>query len=350
MKVLYWLAGMIVGMCVIGLVIGRAWMWMSYDSDALVAIGALGVLAGAFAMIHWVRFCVDRLDVATTLEKIAKTGLLLVLTLSVIGCTRIGPGHVGIVVNMAGSNKGVQDYPARTGWVFYNPATESVFEYPTYIQTAKWVKDVNEGAPVNEELTFTNSDQMQIAADVSIGYQLDPSKVPAFYVMFRSDDINSFTHGYLRNVAREQLDRVAGKYKIEQIMGDNSALLDEFRKNLQAEVQPYGVAIRQLGFIGAPRPPDPVIQAINDNNKAMQIARQKQNELAQVQADAAKVVAEADGRARAMRTQADAEAYSNITVSKSLTSELIQWRTNSKWNGQLPQVTGGGTVPLVTLK
>ncbi len=39
------------------------------------------------------------------------------LALSLASCTRIGPGHVGIEVNMAGSDKGVSDFPAVTGWV-----------------------------------------------------------------------------------------------------------------------------------------------------------------------------------------------------------------------------------------
>lgn len=37
------------------------------------------------------------------------------------GCTRIGPGHVGIKVSNAGSDRGVDKDAVTTGWVFYNP-------------------------------------------------------------------------------------------------------------------------------------------------------------------------------------------------------------------------------------
>jgi len=42
----------------------------------------------------------------------------------------------------------VEDLPIRTGWVVYNPAASKVVEYPTYVQTAKWARDINEGKAV----------------------------------------------------------------------------------------------------------------------------------------------------------------------------------------------------------
>ena len=65
--------------------------------------------------------------------------------LALAGCSRIGPGHVGIVINQAGSDKGVLSTPVQTGWVFYNPFSESVVEYPTHVQTVKWTASKDEG-------------------------------------------------------------------------------------------------------------------------------------------------------------------------------------------------------------
>ena len=174
----------------------------------------------------------------------------LIMILMFFGCTRVGPGYVGIKVSMAGTNRGVDAYPATTGWVFYNRMTESVFEYPTFVQTAKWTRDPNEGHPVNEEITFTNKDSMLISADISLSYTLRAERVPAFYVKFRSDDLDKFTHGYLRNVARDMFNETAGKYSIEQIMGDNGPFLSEVRQKLQAQVEAIGVVIEQFGLIG----------------------------------------------------------------------------------------------------
>lgn len=267
--------------------------------------------------------------------------LLPVCLLFLVGCTRISPGHVGIVVNSSGNQRGVQDYPATTGRVWYNPANTSVLEYPTYMQNAVWTHNKDEGHPVNEEITFTTKDSMQVAADISIAYQLKSEKVPNFYVKFRNDDMDQFTHGFLRNMTREKMDAAAGKYSIEQIMGDNAAFLKETREALQAELDPIGVQVEQFGFIGAPRPPQSVIDAINLKVQATQIALQKQIEVAQTEADAKKRVAEAEGVAKARLIEADAQAQANRKIAESLTATLVQYKQLEKWDGKLPQVSSG---------
>lgn len=276
-------------------------------------------------------------------------GLIIAAIFSMAGCNVIGPGHVGIVVSMAGSQRGVEDMPTTTGWTFVNPITSRVYEYPTFVQSAVWTASAAEGHPTNEEISFTTGDQMQVNADISIAYQLNAAKVPAFYVKFRSDDLDQFTHGFLRNLAREKFDNTAGKYKIEQIMGDNGPFLKEVRDALQRDLNPIGVELQQFGFIGAPRPPKSVIDSINAKVQATQIAIQKQNEVAQATADAAKIVAQAQGYADSLAKRSQAEAEANLRIAKSLTPELIEYQKLQKWNGVLPQFTGGAT-PLISIK
>lgn len=265
------------------------------------------------------------------------------------GCARVGPGYVGIKVSMAGSDRGVNDIPATTGWVFYNPFGSSVYEYPTFVQQVVWTQNPAEGRPANEEITFTNADQMQIAVDVSLAYHIEPDKVPAFYVKFRSDDLDSFTYGYLHSLARDKFNEIGGKYRIEQIMGDNGPFLKEVKASLQTDLTPIGVVLEsQFGIIGAPRPPPAVIEAINMKVGAVQLAQQKQNEVVQAQADANKAVAKAEGDARSILAVATAQAEANRKIAESLSTNLIHYKELEKWDGKLPQVSGGST-PFVSL-
>ena len=64
--------------------------------------------------------------------------LVVLMLLSVVRMTRIGAGYVGVEVNLAGSQRGTQDIPVRTGWVFYSPLKTQVIEFPTFVQTVKW--------------------------------------------------------------------------------------------------------------------------------------------------------------------------------------------------------------------
>lgn len=259
-----------------------------------------------------------------------------------MGCARINPGHVGIKSTMAGTGRGLSDVAVGPAWVFYNSFTESVLEYPTFMQTAVWTASTTEGKPSNEEITFTTKDSLQVAADISLSYTLLPEKVAAFYIKFRSDDLNSFTHGFLRNVARDSFNEAAGHYSIEQIMGDNAPFIKEARATLQNSVESFGVHIEQFGVIGAPRPPQGVIDSINAKVKATQLAIQKQNEVAQAEADARKTVAVAEGDAKATLTRAQAQAEANRKLAESVTSNLIEYRKLEKWDGHLPQVQGSG--------
>jgi regulator of protease activity HflC (stomatin/prohibitin superfamily) len=249
-----------------------------------------------------------------------------------MGCNVVGAGHVGVKINMTGDNRGVGQIPLVTGYVFYNPLTQSVFEYPTFVQTAVW-----EGG---EQLSFNTREGLGITGDISLSYQLDPLKVPAFYVKFRSDDLDGFTHGFMRNVARDVFNEVGGKYAVEDVYGPKK---DEFlqgvRAQINAQMAPVGVELQQLGFVGAPRLPPLVTEALNQKLQAQQIALKTQNEVLTAQAEAQKAVAKAKG-----------EAEANRVLTASLSPTLLEWRrlqitelAVARWNGQRPQVEGAGT-------
>ena len=270
------------------------------------------------------------------------------------GCaTRIGPGRVGIKVDLAGSQRGVEELPIRTGWVFYSFLSSTIVEYPTSVQTAKWTHDPNEGSPNNEEMSFNTKDGLTVYGDLSVSYHLDSAKVPAFYVKFRNDDIQQFTHGFLRNVARDAINRTGSQYTVQEVMGEKKSELEQnSRAELQKQVGDIGVVIDQFGFIGSPRPPQSVIDSINAKVQAQQIAVQKQNELVQSQADAAKLVAAAEGQAKAQVAVANGEAESNRVRAASISQNIIEWqklavtdRWIAKWNGQVPQVQTGANGP-----
>lgn len=263
-------------------------------------------------------------------QKIFLLSIVVLVIVALSGCTRIGPGHAGIEINAAGSDKGVSEQTARTGWFFYNPINTTIVEYQTAQRQEKWTHTENEGKAGNTEVTFTNAQSMVISADVAIAFSLDPARVPAFYVKFLAtseDDLDvKFTNGFLRNAVRNCLNDWAGKYDIKQIMGDNAEFLKKTQDCIQAAVEPWGVHIDQFGLIGAPRPPQVVVDSINLKSQAEQIATQKQIELTQVQAEAAKTVAQAEGNAKAQVTLATGEAEANRIRNQSITPNILAMR------------------------
>jgi len=281
--------------------------------------------------------------------------LFLVLSFFLLRVTRIEAGHVGVEISLAGKQRGALDIPVRTGWVVYSPLSTQIIEFPTFVQTVKWTKDTNEGHPVNEEMGFNSKEGMEIYVDVSLSYAIDGAKAPDFYVKYRLADMDSFTHGILRDVVRNSLNEVASTYVVEDIYGEKKAeFLSKVQSKIEQKMSPVGVSIQQFGFIGAPRVPTVIATAITAKAQAIQQAERARNELATTQAEAAKKIAEAEGDAKSLVTRAQGEADANRIRQNSLTPQLLELRRIEnnralidKWNGQLPTVQtgqGGGMI------
>lgn len=289
------------------------------------------------------------------INRIIIASLIAIAALYTGGCTTIPPGSVGIVVNKWGSNRGVQDYTTTTGFVTYNPVSTDVVEFPTSAQTIKWTQNPHEGGlndkggSEDESITFVTTKGTAINSDVSLTFQFDPSKIPAFYVKFRSDNIESFAYGYLHNVTRNAMTEVGSQYTVEDVMGGKTeAYVKAVQAKIQTEMTPLGIQVEQFGFIGKLRPPQQIVDSINNAQQAQYLAQQKQNELLQAQADAAKQVAQAEGAAKAEIARAQGQAQANKLLNESLSEKVlertrldVEWFRISKWNGQLPQITTG---------
>ncbi|HEX7962826.1 MAG TPA: SPFH domain-containing protein [Terriglobales bacterium] len=275
--------------------------------------------------------------------------ILLIILVNIVNVTRIGAGYVGVEVNLAGSQRGAQDIPVRTGWVIYSPLKTQIVEFPTYVQTVKWTSDVNEGHPLNEELIFNSKEGQEVRADVSLSYAIDTTRVPEFYVKYRVLDLDKFTHGILKDIVRNSLNEVASTYTLEDIYGENKAkFLREVRDRVQDAVTPVGVGIQQFGFIGKPRFTAAIEQAIIQKTQAITEAERARNQLAVTQAEMAKTVAEAEGEARSQIERARGEAESNRLRVASITPQLLELKRLEnerarieKWNGDVPRMVVG---------
>ena len=69
-------------------------------------------------------------------------GLALVVLISsfAISCERIDAGHVGVRVELYGTEKGVNPITECTGLVFYSPMSTKIYEFPTYVQHKEYKK------------------------------------------------------------------------------------------------------------------------------------------------------------------------------------------------------------------
>jgi regulator of protease activity HflC (stomatin/prohibitin superfamily) len=253
--------------------------------------------------------------------------------------TLVTPGHEGIKVNYYGTDKGVSNLPLVTGMVWSNPFTTNVLVFPTFVQTTQWVGP--------ESMVFNSKEGMVFMAEVSLSYQIEATKVPEFYVKFRTDRMETFTNGFLHNIARDAFNEIASTYDADELYTKKDELMPKVLARINAETNKFGVNLIQLGYIGALHAPESVTNAILAKVAAIQNAQRTENELQSAKAEAAKVVAEAEGEATAAQIRATGLAKANQTLAATITPTLIQWKQvevsaqwAQKWNGELPTYSG----------
>ncbi len=268
----------------------------------------------------------------------------------IAGCTVIPPGYVGIKVNQSGGNRGVEQYPILTGRQFYNPINERIYEYPIFLQTVVWTKDLREGAAIDQSITFNSVEGAVVNVDVSLSYAFITERVPAIFVEFRRSP-QEITDSYMRTKVRDAFSRVSSTMPVVDIYGaKKQELLANVKEDLIHELEPKGFRIDTISMVGNPRLDPNVITSINQAIQAQQDAQRAQNKVAQVEAEARQKVAEAEGEAKRITTIADAQAAANERLTKSLTAQLVQYEALQKWDGKMPQVTGSGGMPFIQLQ
>lgn len=280
--------------------------------------------------------------------KIRNIAFLGVAALSLAACSTVPAGHVGVKVYLLGGSKGVDSEELGVGryWIGMN---EQLYIFPTYMQNYTWTKEPDSTGPEDESISFQTVEGMTANADVGISYQLDPTKINKIFQTYRRG-VDEITDTFLRNMVRDALVKQASTKPIEYIYGAGKAeLMAAVQADVQKQVEPIGIKIDKIYWIGEIRLPQTVIDSINAKNAATQMAQQRQNEVAQATAEAQKKVAEAKGEADSILLRAKAQAEANRQLSSSITPELVQYKALEKWDGTLPKMTGSNAVPFVNV-
>ena len=89
---------------------------------------------------------------------------------------RVDAGCEGIKVNLYGSDKGIDDVSLVTGAVWYNPFTEQVYEYPTYVQTIDY-----------PAFTINAKDGSEFIIDPTISLKIVDGKSPQVFRKYRKE-------------------------------------------------------------------------------------------------------------------------------------------------------------------
>jgi regulator of protease activity HflC (stomatin/prohibitin superfamily) len=264
--------------------------------------------------------------------KLFKKVLPIVACGLMVGCSKVPAGYQGVVVNLYGSDKGVNEKPVGVGRYFLG-FNEELYLFPTFLQNYSWTNENDQ----KEAITMQTSEGLSITTAVGITYSIRPENVVKVFQKYRMG-VQEITNTFLRNMVRDAMNQIASTMTIEQLYGSNKEdFISKVNTIVKQEAVEDGIDIDKVYLIGSFDLPPTVVDSINAKIQATQNAMRVENEIATAKAEAQKTI-----------IQAQAQAEANNIVNKSLTAEFIQYQALQKWNGKLPQVTGN-SMPFVSL-
>ena len=159
---------------------------------------------------------------------------------------------------------------------------------------------------------------------------------------------------------------VSANYPVTDIFGDKRTQINaELDTYLREKFAPYGIIIDTVNFtdISVDNETAAAIQKKVNAQQELELANieaqtakiqaEKDREVARVQAEKDKEVAAikaeqkiiaAEADAEALRIASEAEAEANREIAASLTPQLIEKIKYERWNGQMPKVSGGSAI------
>lgn len=242
------------------------------------------------------------------MRKIILFLMVALLTVST-SCKRIDAGYEGILTQLYGTKKGVQEATLVTGVVNYNIFTESVVQYPTFFQTADY-----------KQFSLNSKDGSIFYVDPMLNYRVKAGKSPEIYVKYRKD-IKELETTILLTYIKDVFKNVFNEYTADEILSKRIQFDKKVTDELKKEFDKEGFEIGPLTF--GLRYPKSLTDAIDAKNASIQRAQQKENELRLEKANAEILI-----------TRAKAESESNSIKQRSLTPMLLQQLFIEKWDGK----------------
>ncbi|GAB3715240.1 SPFH domain-containing protein [Spirosoma flavus] len=254
--------------------------------------------------------------------------VLLIGLVLVNSCTTVDASHEGIKVSKIGSDRGVSDIENVTGWIFYNPLTSFIEQYPTFTQT----KDF-------EPFTVSSRGGTLFKIDPTLNYHLVKGQGANVYRKYRKE-LPDIEDNILRTIVYNSYRDVANSFTPDSLVNNRAGFEELVEAKLRKALGDDGFAFENI--TSNLTPPESLQAMIDAKNTAVQNALRLNNQVAAEKAAAEIAITKATGIARAKIIEAEAEARANELKQKTLTPMLIQQQWIAKWNGQLPTTQLGG--------
>lgn len=237
---------------------------------------------------------------------------------------QVGPGQRGIVLNFGAVQKQVME----EGLHLRIPVMQEIVLMDVKVQKAE------------TDAAAASADLQDVTSRVALNYHIVPDQANIVYqnigVQFKERIIDP--------AILEVVKAVTAKYTAEELITKRPAVSEAMRRNLMDRLIVNNIAVDAFSIVTFSFS-KVFTEAIESKQTAEQLALKAKRDLDRIKIEAEQKITTARAEAESLRLQ-------RANISPDLI-ELRRIEANmkaiEKWNGILPQVTGGGAIPLIGL-
>jgi regulator of protease activity HflC (stomatin/prohibitin superfamily) len=218
------------------------------------------------------------------------------------------------------------------GLNFKVPITETVIKVDVRVQPHPF-----------KEIDASSKEYQIVKMTGMMNFHIDPSFVNELYQKVGLD----FAEKVIDPAFNDFVKEVVPTYPIGEILPKREEIRQTAMGKLGNNLARYHIIVDDIYFANIRFSPE-YEKAIEAKQVAQQQVETQKQVLAQRQIEAQQRVATAKGESESILLVAQGQAQANEVLSRSITPILVSYKSIEKWNGALPQVSGGA-VPFIDL-
>jgi prohibitin 2 len=238
----------------------------------------------------------------------------------------INAGHRGVITTFGKVNPTVLE----EGLHFRIPVMQQVREINVQIQKAEGDGDA------------ASRDLQQVHTKIALNYHLIPTRVAETFQLV--GDLNSVGDRIIVPAVQEAFKATTAKYTAEELISKRPEVRDQISQFMKDRLLRHGIAIDEFSIVNF-RFSESFNQAIEGKTTADQLKLKAERDLERIKVEAEQKIASAKAEAESLRLQKQ-EITPDLLKLREIENQRLALE---KWNGQLPQVTGG-SVPMINIK
>ncbi|MFZ0050612.1 MAG: prohibitin family protein [Desulfobaccales bacterium] len=237
-------------------------------------------------------------------------------------------GHRGVVLWWGSVEKRIMG----EGLNFIVPIAERVIKVDVKVQPHPF-----------REIDASSKEYQNVKMTGMMNFHIDPAYVNDLYQKVGLDFADKVIDPAFNDFVKE----VVPTYPIGEILPKREEIRKRAMTKLGENLERYHIIVDDIYFANIRFSPE-YEGAIEAKQVAQQQVETQKQVLAQREIEAQQKVATAKGEAESILVVAQGQAKANDALSRSITPILVQYKGIEKWNGILPQVSGGA-IPLIDL-